>query len=543
MKKAVLLWIMLSPLLLFAQTISSGKGIKWLQDLSWTQILAKAKAEKKYIFLDCFTTWCGPCHAMDKDVYPNEKVGEVINQQFIAVKVQMDKTAYDNETTKRWYSDAKIIEKNFTVNSYPTFLFLSPDGQPVHRAAGYRNPTEFIALVADALNPEKQYYALLKNYQPGKLDTAELKGLARALKYSGGDLPAKLALEYLTRIPRAQLSNEDNIKLMCELSNSPAMQQFASKYLSTIPKKNYSNKNNWNLIRNFSTVPSIHDPVLQYLRGLRRDELSNQLSLLTVFKEDPAAKAIANNYINSLKKGKIYTKENLIFIQQFTLSSKDIGFKIFRENSARIDKVMGSKDYANLIVGNVIIREEYDSLYKAAIKSATDNVPWDAIAKTVKTKYGDAMAQRVELQVRSSLYKILAEKTNNYWSEYIKYNIAKLEKNGYDTTHPQVQFLDVMQINNFVFSAIFYHSNDTQQMKKGLQWMEGVLRRNPKEANNIDTYANLLYKLGKKEEAIQWEEKALQVAAGNMDWVIPSLQANLKKMKNGEPTWIKEANN
>lgn len=537
MKKEVLLWLMLSPLLLFAQTSSPGKGIKWVQGLSWRLIMEKAKAERKYIFLDCFATWCGPCHAMDKDVYPDEKVGEAINERFIAVKVQMDKTAYDNDTIKIWYRDASAIEKNYAINAFPTFLFFSPDGQPLHRAVGYRKPTEFVTLVADALNPEKQYYALLKNYKPGKLDTSELKGLARALRNSGGDLAARLAIEYLSRIQPSELSSEDNLMLMCEFGNSPAIQQIVSKYLSSIPAKKYSDKMNWNLIRTFSQVPSISNPVLKYLGELKTDELSKQLTLLTVFKTDPAAKIIANKYVNSLKKGKIFTKENLSFLQEFTNCSKDIGFKIFRENSARIDKVMNFKDFANIIIGNVIIEEEYDPSYKAAIKSATDNVHWQTIEKTVKDNYGSAMAERLDLQVRSSLYKNLAEKTNRYWPEYIKYNIAKLQ-NGYDTTHPQIQFIDVMQINNFVFGAIFYHSNDTQQMKTGLRLMEGVLRRNPKEANNMDTYANLLYKLGKKEEAIQWEEKALQLAVGHMDWVIPSLQANLEKMKNGEPTWI-----
>lgn len=114
---------------------------------------------------------------MDKDVYPDEKVGEAINQQFIAVKVQMDKTAYDNDTIKRWYNDAKRIESYYMVTSFPAFLFFYPDGTPMHRAVGYRTLNDFITLVKDALNPDKQYYAILYNYIPGIFDTSELKGL------------------------------------------------------------------------------------------------------------------------------------------------------------------------------------------------------------------------------------------------------------------------------------------------------------------------------------------------------------------------------
>jgi hypothetical protein len=50
----------------------------------------------------------------------------------------------------------------------------------------------------------------------------------------------------------------------------------------------------------------------------------------------------------------------------------------------------------------------------------------------------------------------------------------------------------------------------------------------------IDTYANILYKLGKKEEAISWEEKAVTLV-GEADK--KSYQETLDKMKRGEKTW------
>ena len=44
------------------------KGIHFVNGLSWQEVLQKAKAENKYIFVDCYATWCGPCKAMDKEV-------------------------------------------------------------------------------------------------------------------------------------------------------------------------------------------------------------------------------------------------------------------------------------------------------------------------------------------------------------------------------------------------------------------------------------------------------------------------------------------
>ena len=54
------------------------------------QASAKAKAENKLIFLDCFTQWCGPCKMMAKNIFPTEKVGEYMNAHFVNLKIDME---------------------------------------------------------------------------------------------------------------------------------------------------------------------------------------------------------------------------------------------------------------------------------------------------------------------------------------------------------------------------------------------------------------------------------------------------------------------
>lgn len=53
----------------------------------------------------------------------------------------------------------------------------------------------------------------------------------------------------------------------------------------------------------------------------------------------------------------------------------------------------------------------------------------------------------------------------------------------------------------------------------------------------IDTYANLLHKLGRTKEAIEWQEKALAKVDADSK---AEYQATLDKMKKGEPTWVKD---
>ena len=56
------------------------------QELSLTKALELAKSEKKLVFIDCYTSWCGPCKIMAKEVLPQKEVGDFLNELFVCVK-------------------------------------------------------------------------------------------------------------------------------------------------------------------------------------------------------------------------------------------------------------------------------------------------------------------------------------------------------------------------------------------------------------------------------------------------------------------------
>jgi predicted Zn-dependent protease len=87
--------------------------------------------------------------------------------------------------------------------------------------------------------------------------------------------------------------------------------------------------------------------------------------------------------------------------------------------------------------------------------------------------------------------------------------------------------------NNVAFDLIFKYSQDTDILKKAVGWMSIIISKYPGDDSFIDTYANLLYKIGRKSEAIEWEEKAVMLAPKNN-----SLKATLAKMKANAPTWL-----
>jgi thioredoxin-related protein len=152
----------------------ANNGVRWTTGLSWKEVLKKAKKENKYIFLDIFTTWCGPCKLMDKEVYTTAKVGEFFNQRFICVRVQMDQTKKDDEELKKWYSDANAISKKYGIAAFPSYLFFSPDGNLIYRETGYKRVNDFLGIAQKSMNhsdyPYRRYYESVAAYKKGKKD-------------------------------------------------------------------------------------------------------------------------------------------------------------------------------------------------------------------------------------------------------------------------------------------------------------------------------------------------------------------------------------
>ena len=91
MKKMCLLVMLLAGIILGSQ--AQEKGIRFEQTKEWKKVLKKAKKEKKLIFIDCYTSWCGPCKMLSSQVFTLENVGNQFNADFVNVKYDMEKDA------------------------------------------------------------------------------------------------------------------------------------------------------------------------------------------------------------------------------------------------------------------------------------------------------------------------------------------------------------------------------------------------------------------------------------------------------------------
>lgn len=177
-------------------------GVNFENKLSWTQILEKAKIENKHIFLDFYTTWCGPCKQMTKEVFPLSQVGAFFNKSFINVAIQMDLTKKDNAYVKSWYKDAERLGKTYNISSYPTYIVLDADGKLVHTIKGANfNVDSFLGNVKLALDPKTQYSGMQTRYNNGQRDSTFLLQLVRTAQRSrdfesiNGYITAYLAID------------------------------------------------------------------------------------------------------------------------------------------------------------------------------------------------------------------------------------------------------------------------------------------------------------------------------------------------------------
>lgn len=116
-----------------SKTPSSGSGIDF-QHISLADAMALAKKQRKIIFIDVYTSWCGPCKNMAATTFKDEKVGERFNKKFINLKLDAEKDA-----------DGMRVAKDYRVTGYPTYLFIDANGKLQKRLMGYMPAEQFLS--------------------------------------------------------------------------------------------------------------------------------------------------------------------------------------------------------------------------------------------------------------------------------------------------------------------------------------------------------------------------------------------------------------
>ena len=100
------------------------------QPIQWQEwgeeAFANAQRENKPILLDIGAVWCHWCHVMDRESYDNPEIAEIVNQHFVAVKVDRDERP---DIDSRYQVAVSSISGQ---GGWPLTAFLTPDGKPFY---------------------------------------------------------------------------------------------------------------------------------------------------------------------------------------------------------------------------------------------------------------------------------------------------------------------------------------------------------------------------------------------------------------------------
>lgn len=414
--KYMIRWLLcLMPLTTLAQ---DGGGVQFEEKLNWQQVQAKAQEEKKYIFMDCYTTWCGPCKYMSSQIFPQPSVGKVMNTHFVNVSVQMDTTENDNDAVKSWYETGHQIAAQYKIMAYPTFLIFDQKGNLVHRIVGASQTSkEFLAKVDEALDPATQYYPMLAKYEEGNRDSLFLYNLAMAALHA--------------------YDNSTGEKVVGE-------------YLAT--------------------------------------------------------------------QSDLYSAKNLNLLHSYTESSKDTGFAILLRHPEKANAVLG-KGVAENTVNRIIFYEDVVPVLFNRYAPIAGEPNWSKLKDSVALKY-PAKADEV-----LAYAKVLFYMNRQQWKEFAPAVASYIESYGDNVS--------ASDLNEYAW-IIFQNAEDETTLKNALEWSRRSLDKEEKPMY-IDTYANLLHRLGRTKEAIEWEQKAIDQLASEAEK--KGYMQTLEKMKAGTKTW------
>jgi len=481
MKNLSLFILVFSWMICFGQNAIDSSEISWITTANWEQILSKARAERKFIFIDCYATWCVPCKKMDKIVYTDKQVAKYFNNHFISIKLQMDTTAKDRDDIREWYEVARKIEMEYKISGYPTLLFLSSDGQLINKELGFKSSNELLTIADNSISKNREMLLTeLENYKKGIKNYSRLKDLAEFVKKVLVDdaLSKSIANDFI--------NNSDSTELLM---------------ITTI-----------NFVRDIQA----------------NQKLANEL-----------AKKYKEKYLDKLTPKELLTPENLNFIWNYTntVKSSDNFFKYSNYEPRLIDSISGIKGLSKNIVNATITTEELRSKLVVEGKPIFIEPNWDTLKRFIQNKYPKINCEKLILDFQIRYYLVFDQN----WKKWVEYKDDRIKKYP---PNPNDEGAITLDLNDGGAWYAFGLCNDRQVLSKALKWIEIALRitKMKHPYAYLDTKGNVLYKLGRIDEAIVTERRAvnevLKEGNRNSNEMARGYEKVIKQMQSREPTYV-----
>ena len=121
-----------------AQGTKTNDKIHFIED-AWSEALKQAAAQNKYIFVDAYASWCGPCKMLKNTTFKDAKVATFYNKNFVNISIDMEKGV------------GPKLAAEWQMQAYPTLIIFNPQGKPVLGTLGYIKATDLLKFGQDAL--------------------------------------------------------------------------------------------------------------------------------------------------------------------------------------------------------------------------------------------------------------------------------------------------------------------------------------------------------------------------------------------------------
>ncbi len=105
------------------------KRLDYFHKGTWKHVTKQSSEKKKPLMVDFYTDWCRVCKQMDQETFADEEVTKNIKKNYIAYRLDAEKQ--------------KEVAEQYDVHSFPTFIFISPDGKELGRITSYLTKEAF----------------------------------------------------------------------------------------------------------------------------------------------------------------------------------------------------------------------------------------------------------------------------------------------------------------------------------------------------------------------------------------------------------------
>lgn len=227
MKKIITVLFLFSCITAFAQ-----EAIQF-QELSFKDLISKAKKENKIVFIDAYTSWCGPCKMMEKNIFTKKSVGDYYNSNFVNARFDMEK------------GEGREIAAKYAVRSYPTYLFLNGDGELVSQNYGYMEESMFLSMAQDINSPNNKKGSLRERFEKGEKDPEFLINIMRLNSSSDFDFAKRASERYFENKEKTSEFTKDDVGLLLyflkssEDKNYKVFTQRKTEIIKFLPEQTY----------------------------------------------------------------------------------------------------------------------------------------------------------------------------------------------------------------------------------------------------------------------------------------------------------------